>query len=277
LTPLGQVAKFCDGSHITELEKTLDVLMDAHADPLTRCQGKTILYLALENKLPVPVTSAIIDRIMYKHMDDKANIYNLDGFNYSPSKYIEKGLVKLSSADEKVLLKLIRSRENEAVYYADEGLDMQPEDACGIPKLLLAQERERRELLEMRRKANHEEESLRDKHEQKLQHNEDDSQEQKIRHLEETREKTVRQQTEKIAFMKIKTEMETRRKRDVMELENQKRMKKRLQLQQVNNEKDRQKRQANALNRVKLRDNQIAAVKKRIVAREMGLDKTGQK
>jgi hypothetical protein len=231
-------------------------------------------------------------------MDDKANVYNLDGFNYSLSKYIEKGLVKLSSADEKVLLKLIRSRENEAVYYADEGLGMQPEDACGIPKLLLAQERERRELLNMRRKTNHEEESLRDKHEQKLQHNEersdeavgdeweehdlskrleDDSQEQKIRHLEETREKTVRQQTEKIAFVKIKNEMETRRKRDVMELDNQERMKKRLQLQQVNNEKDRQKRQANALNRVKLRDNQIAAVKKRIVSREMGQDKTRQK
>jgi hypothetical protein len=298
LTPLGQVAKFCDGSRITELGKTLDVLMDAHADPLTRCHGKNVLYLALENSLPVPVTSAIIDRIMYKYMDDKANVYNLDGFNYSPSKYIEKGLVTLSSGDEKALLELIRSRENEAIYYADEGLDMQPEDVCGIPELLLAQEKERRELLNTRRKANSEREPLQDKHEQQLQHNqekydqvlghereehdlskrpEDDSQEQKIRHLEETREKTVRQQTEKIALAKIKNEMETRRKRDVMGLEDEKRIKKRQQLRQVNNEKDRQKRQANALNRDKLRNNQITAVKKRIISGEMGQDKNRQK
>lgn len=76
LTALGELCMYCDeGESQDRIESCIDLLNNANMDPLRKYRGKTMLYMAMDNPKPVVLTSVLIERIMYKYITHKANVW----------------------------------------------------------------------------------------------------------------------------------------------------------------------------------------------------------
>lgn len=144
LTALGELCMYGDGNGLGgKIDDCIDLLVKARLDPMKKWHGKTLLHMALENPVPFPITSALLERVMYKHVNDPANTYHYQGLNYSPTMVLAKGHFIGTPGDCQALVSLLKSNGAVDVYYADEDLP-QPPDAVGLPKVILDAERRRR-------------------------------------------------------------------------------------------------------------------------------------
>jgi hypothetical protein len=163
LTALGELAMYCNGKGFdTRIEGCIELLVRAKLDPRKRWRGKTVLYVALDNPEPYPVTSALLERLMWKYIKSEANIYHEGGLYYSPTMYLKKsGFFLGSERDKMAMIQLLKDHGAEDVYYAAEGM-RQPPDALGMPASIVESERRRLKHEEdIRRMQQRHEESLR--------------------------------------------------------------------------------------------------------------------
>jgi hypothetical protein len=188
LTPLGELCMYCNGKGLdSKIEECIELLVRAKIDPVKKWRGKSVLYMALDNPEPHPVTSALLERLMWKHVTSDANIYNEESLYYSPTMYLKKGYFLGSENDQRAMIQLLKDHGAQDHYYAEEGL-RQPEDALGMPQHIVTSERRRRQHEDnIRRKQEEHEASLRhdwEKAQQNFQWQEA-NQEQYLRHREE--------------------------------------------------------------------------------------------
>ena len=145
LTALGELCMYSNGAVSQDrIETCIDLLSNAKMEPLKKWRGKTMLYMAIDNPNPVTLTSVLVERVMYKHMTHKANVYRHDKLNYSPSMYLKKGYFLGDAFERENLIQLLRNHSGEDVFYADEGTP-QPDDAVGMPQPVLQDHRRRRQ------------------------------------------------------------------------------------------------------------------------------------
>jgi hypothetical protein len=144
LTALGELAMYCNGKgFVSRIERCIELLVRAKLDPGKRRRGKTVLYMALDNPEPYPVTSALLERLMWKYITCEANIYHQGGIYYSPTMYLKKsGFFLGSERDKTAMIQLLKDHGAEDVYYAAEGM-RQPPDALGMPASIAESERRR--------------------------------------------------------------------------------------------------------------------------------------
>jgi hypothetical protein len=144
LTALGELAMYCNGKGLdSRIEDCIELLVRAKLDPGKRRRGKTVLYMALDNPEPYPVTSALLERLMWKYIKSEANIYHEGGLYYSPTMYLQKsGFFLGSERDKMAMIQLLKDHGAEDVYYAAEGM-RQPPDALGMPARVVESERRR--------------------------------------------------------------------------------------------------------------------------------------
>lgn len=188
LTALGELVMYCNGKGLdSRIEDCIELLVRAKIDPAKKWRGKSVLYMALDNPEPHPVTSALLERLMWKHIQNEANIYNEEDLYYSPTMYLKKGYFLGSESDQRAMIQLLKDHGAEDHYYASEGL-RQPQDAVGMPQQIIRSERRRREHEEsIERKQQKHEASLRRHWEQAQQQFQvqEAQQQQYIRHQEE--------------------------------------------------------------------------------------------
>jgi hypothetical protein len=147
---LGEVClRAADSGELTaikekQVEKLIDILIEAGSDITLKIEGKSALHLALESHDPVTMTRLLLKAGMWKHINKKFNLYTDGTYTYSPTMYVVKALPPTDLNDQ--LLRLLRANRCEDVYYANTG--PQPEDAKGFPDDIAMQERERRARLE---------------------------------------------------------------------------------------------------------------------------------
>jgi hypothetical protein len=188
LTPLGELCMYCNGEGLsTRIEECIELLVRAKVNPLKTWRGKSVLYMALDNPEPYPVTSALLERLMWKYVTNEANIHHEETFYYSPTMYLKKGYFIGSTSDQRSMIQLLKDHGAEDHYYVEEG-QRQPQDAVGMPSHIVASERRRRQ---------HEEniERKQEEHQEKLRQNweiakqtyqlQEATQQQYLRHQEE--------------------------------------------------------------------------------------------
>lgn len=188
LTPLGELCMYCNGKGLdSRIEECIELLVRAKIDPGKKWRGKSVLYMALDNPEPHPVTSALLERLMWKHVKNDANIYDDESLYYSPTMYLKKGYFLGSEDDQGAMIQLLKDHGAEDHYYAEEGL-RQPGDAVGMPQHIVASERRRRQHEEnISRKQEEHEASLRHQWEkgQQIFQLQEANQEQYLRHQDQ--------------------------------------------------------------------------------------------
>ncbi len=113
-------------------DEAADILKEAGADPLAPVHGKSIVFLALDNQDPVPITRLLLDRVLGGSLNDEGCIYQRDNLHYSPSMYVAKGICKSPKSEAHELLELLKGLGATDHYYAS--MDhQQPHDAIGLP------------------------------------------------------------------------------------------------------------------------------------------------
>ncbi|KAG9592567.1 hypothetical protein KCU60_g7273, partial [Aureobasidium melanogenum] len=146
LTPLGELATNCDASERrNDLEVCLEQLKAHRVDVLKQWRGKTALFLAMDNPVAYPVTSALLERLMNNYIDDERNIFRSKKLNFSPTMYLKKGNFAGDEASCWDLIELLQNHGAVDRFFADAELEVQPEDAIGLPEPLRRAESERRE------------------------------------------------------------------------------------------------------------------------------------
>ncbi|KAG9625798.1 hypothetical protein KCU64_g19090, partial [Aureobasidium melanogenum] len=146
LTPLGELATNCDASERrNDLEICLEQLKTHKVDVLKQWRGKTALFLAMDNPVAYPVTSALLERLMNNYIDDERNIFRSKKLNFSPTMYLKKGNFAGDEASCWDLIELLQNHGAVDRFFADAELEVQPEGAIGLPEPLRQAESERRE------------------------------------------------------------------------------------------------------------------------------------
>jgi hypothetical protein len=135
-------------------------------DRLVKCsniqypqKGKMVplIYLALENDDPVPITRMLLEAGMFKHLNAPFNLYTENNFRYSPTTFV-RDLSSLSRASTKSdLLDMLSSFGCEDIFYVLDG--PQPKGYAGLPPELEEIELSRQRL-ERRRQEQEEETRL---------------------------------------------------------------------------------------------------------------------
>lgn len=142
-TALAELCLNCDGARDPlALEETLEALRDGKADPMKKWLGKTPTFLALDNPDPVPVLDKLVEKIMWKYINDENNIYEEGDYFYSPTMYIMKVVLRGPHNQGHQLLQLLNNYGAVHRYYAKERLQ-QPADAQGLPASTIEFERKR--------------------------------------------------------------------------------------------------------------------------------------
>lgn len=147
---LGEIClRVADAGELTafkekQVERLMNILIDAGCDMTLKIGGKSILHLALESRDPVTTTRLLLKVGMWKQINKKFNLYTDGKHTYSPTMYVAKILPPTDHRDQ--LLALLRANRCEDVYYANVGT--QPEGAIGLPEDLALQDRERRARLD---------------------------------------------------------------------------------------------------------------------------------
>jgi len=138
-TALQEMALMGDATReATELEATVEGLLKGKGNVLAKSRGKNALFLALDNAHPVPITRALLDIVMWKHINDKDNTYTeVDPetgtkYFFSPSMYVAKGFSQGPKEDNDALLQLLQDKRCEDRFYAEAGAE-QPEGVVGMP------------------------------------------------------------------------------------------------------------------------------------------------
>jgi hypothetical protein len=141
-TALGEVAlKASPPRDIAAAEEALDLLVSAEASPLLKVNGKTVIFLALDNRHNVNITRLLLDRILHKTLNSHENTYQSGPYCYSPTMYVAKGI--LLGPPSNNLLHILRAHGAEDRFYAS-WKHPQPPDAVGLPEEIREYEQERR-------------------------------------------------------------------------------------------------------------------------------------
>lgn len=197
---------------------TIEALVDSGADLEIRELGKPLLFLALDNQNPYPITEALLKSVMWRHINEKFNLCIVDRMVYSPTMYITK--CKAASPERDALLRLLQRSRATDVYYATTGT--QPSDAKGMPAHIVEAERARKEHEAMiaEQKARHETQLAegKERHERQLaeekERHERRLQEERERHesrLREEREQEI--QAQALAKKRYDTKMQRDKER----------------------------------------------------------------
>lgn len=126
---------------ISAAEDALEILNGAGADPLSQVYGKSIIFLALDNSDPQPVTGLLLEKILWRNINDDANVFQEGSYHYSPTMYVSKKMDQSPNATS--LLELLRNHGATDRYYTSAD-QLQPRDAVGLPPQIQDLERERR-------------------------------------------------------------------------------------------------------------------------------------
>lgn len=127
-----------------QVEKLVNILIEAGSDITLKIEGKSALHLALESHDPLTMSRLLLKAGMWKHINKKFNLYSDGSYTYSPTMYVTKVLPASDLNDQ--LLRLLRANRCEDVFYANTG--PQPDDATGLPDDVAMQDRERRARIE---------------------------------------------------------------------------------------------------------------------------------
>lgn len=149
-----------DGSKDTlRLEDTMLAL--AKADVLVSWDGRNSLFLALENPQPYPVTKALLDLVMWRHINDENNVFeHVDPetritFVLSATSYLTRGVYRGDVANIPQLQKLLYEKRCVDRFYAKYGPsqleEIQPAHAVGMPPKIAEEDTRRRAEQEKRR------------------------------------------------------------------------------------------------------------------------------
>ncbi|OCL04416.1 ankyrin [Glonium stellatum] len=187
LTPLGELCKgsLCQRDQLSDLKSTIRILISAGADPGIRVDGKSALLLALDNPRPVELTKALLESGLRKTINNDCHLYTTpNGLCYSPTMYVLNGCnaADVSHAHELVRLLKIFGCMNR---FYNSGGGGQPSGACGLPRWIIEQERQRQH--EIRRQRAEEQAELQRQREIERE-----------REREEAREREVRRRLEVI-------------------------------------------------------------------------------
>jgi hypothetical protein len=210
-TALQEMALMCDCTKSgAEIEETIQALVKGKANPLEKSRGKNALFLALDNAHPVPITRALLDCVMWKHMVSDENIYiEVDPetgtkYYFSPTTYVSRGFSQGPEKDNDQLLKLLIDKRGTDRYYAEEGAE-QPIDAMGMPQAIIDAEKKRKD------------------REEKLQQKELDHQ-LKLLHEKQAAEQKAEIEQQKFEEKKWREEELSRQKLEQREIEHQQKL-----------------------------------------------------
>ncbi|TLD31104.1 hypothetical protein PspLS_02470 [Pyricularia sp. CBS 133598] len=130
-------------------EAAVDILKRFNANSLLKVHGRTAVFMALDNIVdsagPEAITTLLLDRLLWKTLNDEKNVYtDQQGYSFSPTMYLKKGLSRAHESQQDVLLSLLRGQGAIDRFYASIDAEQQPVDAVGMPDEIREQEKERR-------------------------------------------------------------------------------------------------------------------------------------
>lgn len=148
-TALGELCLLGDATERkNELEAVLTALVKAKVDPFKRWQGKTMLFLVLDNIIdPVGMLDKLIERVFNQVINDERNLVIDGDYSYSPTMYIKKKVFQAPESLGEALLELLVQHSAVDRYFAKERLE-QPDDKCGMPDQIEKYERKKQDRLE---------------------------------------------------------------------------------------------------------------------------------
>lgn len=156
-SPLQEMVYRCQSSRsAVELEATITALLDGKAKVLNCWRGKNVLFLALDNASPYSITQALLDRVMWRHINDASNVFELHHpqtgatYSMSPTVYVNRGLALGDVRQHQALARLLVNVGCQDRYYAPLGA-LQPPGAVGLPENIQKVEDKRRETEQKRR------------------------------------------------------------------------------------------------------------------------------
>ncbi|KAK3501404.1 hypothetical protein B0T13DRAFT_198033 [Neurospora crassa] len=126
---------------ISIAEEAVGILCTGGASPLLKTNGKTILFLALDNMDNEAMTRLLLDKHLYRILNSPENMYVEGIYHYSPTMYVKKGM--LQGPRTAGLIEILEGHGGEDRYYATME-QKQPHDAVGMPEEIQQFERERR-------------------------------------------------------------------------------------------------------------------------------------
>ncbi|KAI5291721.1 hypothetical protein KEM54_001253 [Ascosphaera aggregata] len=141
-------------SKLSKLHNTIKALVAGQADLKVKTQEKPLILHAMENPYAsVDMTRLILSSGLWKNINEDCCLYSKDGFVYSPTMYISKGLCQTTQPQE--LLRILKASGCKNVYYREDvlGLSKQPSDMVGAPPEIIEETRRlkhRQRLLEER-------------------------------------------------------------------------------------------------------------------------------
>ncbi len=148
-TPLQEMCLKCDGTDdLLRVKETIQHLINGKASPLLKSREKNALFLALDNLSPVPITRALLDRLMWQHINSQENVYiqthpsTRKKYYYSPTMYLKLGLSQGPTNHCEKLLQLLIDKRAMDRFYAEKWVE-QPENAVGQPPDILDAEEKR--------------------------------------------------------------------------------------------------------------------------------------
>lgn len=124
---------------VPDIEATILALFQGEASPLEKWEGKTALFLALDNPQPYNVTQALLNTGKWCESNNPKNvietIHPKTGARLysSPTVYLRKTTYKGNATTNAGLERLLRTMGCEDRYFAGLGAE-QPQDAVGLPE-----------------------------------------------------------------------------------------------------------------------------------------------
>ena len=161
------------GASEDDITQMIHLLLRWNADVQTKSLNKPILFLALDNSYNA--AKALLDAVMWNHLNHDFNVYCHDKISYSPDMYVTKGLARSPKGHHPDILRLLQQLNCESKFYAHSG--DQPPDYIGAPQYLIDEENRRRADRNIQQRAeNAHQNTLRqaqELHEQQLRHQRD--------------------------------------------------------------------------------------------------------
>jgi hypothetical protein len=136
-----------------EAKKTIQALINGGARTQTRFpnspNGRSLLLHALDSTEPYIMTKAFLDCGQFHHINADCNLYTDDGYTYSPTMYITKGMCRSNPAYQSQLIDLLKQYGATDRYWRIRG--EQPEDMINPPISIQRAEARRIEEMEKRK------------------------------------------------------------------------------------------------------------------------------
>jgi hypothetical protein len=136
-----------------EAKKTIQALIDGGARTQTRFpnspNGRSLLLHALDSTEPYIMTKSFLDCGQFHHINADCNLFTDDGYTYSPTMYVAKGICRSNPASQYQLIALLKQYGATDRYWRNRG--EQPEDMINPPIPIQRAEARRREEMEKRK------------------------------------------------------------------------------------------------------------------------------